>query len=69
MFVKHLSKFIQLRNGDQWSMGGGVASQGAWKTSKIPREVGRVEPFLWSEEHKQKHGEKVRWVGNEEYLL
>lgn len=48
---------------------GGVASQGALKTSRTPREVGRVELFLWSDEHEQEYGGKVRWVGNEEYLL
>ena len=60
MFLKHLLKFIQLRNGDQRSMGGGVASQGALKTSRIPREVGRVETFLWSDEHEQEYGGKVQ---------
>ena len=69
MFLKHRLKFIQLRNEDQWSLDGGVASQGVLKTSRIPREVGRVEPFLWSDEHEQKYGEKVRWVGNGEYLF
>ena len=60
MFLKHLLKFFQLRNGDQRSMGGGVASQGALKTSRIPREVGRVEPFLWNDEHEQEYGGKVQ---------
>ena len=41
-------------------MGGGVASQGALKTSRIPREVGRVEPFLWNDEHEQEYGGKVQ---------
>lgn len=69
MFPKRPLIFIEgrenpHRSGGQGRMGGVVASRGAWKTSRTPKEVGRVGHFLRREEHEQTYGKTVQWTGN-----